>query len=120
MDKNTLLIMSAMLTSPFIAVWVQGIFNKRRTGAEIQNLNISGEISIGDAWKVYAQKQEDNTKDLRADFKELQIKFLTLSKEFETMKREKDAKIYAKDKKIEQLEHRIEILEEEIALHKKL
>ena len=60
MDKTTLLIMSAMLTSPLIAVLIQSFFNKKRTGAEVQNLNVSGEISIGDAWKIYAEKQEQN------------------------------------------------------------
>ena len=111
MDKHTLLILTGMLTSPFIAVWVQGFFNKKKTGAEVQNLNISGEISIGDAWKRYAEKQEENTKNLRDDFKELR-------NEFEKMKREKDAEIHAKDKKIQELEHRIETLEAEIEMHR--
>lgn len=123
MDSQTVLLLigvfTAMLTSPFIAVFIQSLFNKKKIGAEVQNLNITGEISIGTAWQQYAKQQESDTKQLRSDFKELQTNFLKLGNDFEIMKREKDAEIKLKDKKIEELEHRIETLETELATHKK-
>lgn len=118
MDKNTILLIGALFASPFIGDFVKGFFNKRKNGAEIQNLNISGEISIGDAWKDYAKNQEQINKSLIEEIKDLRANIFSLNKEFIVMNQQKDAEIVIKDKKIQDLENRIDTLEKEVEIHK--
>lgn len=114
MSKETLLLLGAIISSPFIGILIKSFFEKGKTGAETHNLNISGEISIGDAWAKYAEKIGEDFKNLNARFDALNAKFEVLKKEKELLAVETELK----DKKIKQLEARILVLEQEIETYK--
>lgn len=104
MDKNTLLIISAVMASPFIGVWIKSMFDKKKMGAETHNLNISGEISIGDAWQKYAKKQEDDATSLRKEVADLKQMFTVLTQKFDTMQMEKNKEIEGLQDRVKKLE----------------
>lgn len=116
MSKETILLLTAVISTPFMGVLIASWFNKNKTSAETHNLNISGEINIGKAWQGYAAKME-------GDFKELSLKFDELSRKFDVIKLEKDVlaiETKEKDARIKHLEERIVILEAEVRKYQKL
>lgn len=78
MTKETILLLSAILSSPLIGMWIKSMFERTKIGAETHNLNISGEISIGDAWKKYAEKMEERLNELNVRFEILEENFALL------------------------------------------
>lgn len=51
--------------SSALAVFVTKYFEKGKTKAETQTINISGELKIGEAWEKYALQQQKDVSDLR-------------------------------------------------------
>ncbi len=83
MSNQTIILITAIFASPFIGVLISSFFTRRKTGAEANNLHISGEINIGEAWQKYGLQMQN-------DLKALSERFETLSKEFEKIKVEKE------------------------------
>lgn len=135
MNKENLILIGAVLASPFLGILVTSFFNKRKNGAETHNLNISGEISIGDAWRKYGEKQEEDAKaqkienaEMRKQMAELHSQFLVVSEELKELKlhREKlyeQASILAKENKdyknrVDTLEAEVKVLKAEVEKYK--
>lgn len=126
MNKETFVIIGAVLASPFLGILATSFFNKRKTGAETHNLNISGEISIGDAWRKYGEKQEadalaqklENT-EIRKQMSELHAEFLVVTEELKELRKHREA-MYAQAKVLadenKSYKERVETLEEEVKL----
>lgn len=115
MTKEIIIIIGAMFASPFIGIWIKGLFDKNKTSAETNNIQITGEVSIADAWQKYAH-------NIQSDFEKLRHEFAQLSAKFEEIRYEKEALATLtkqKDTKIKELEERIVLLEAEIEKYKK-
>lgn len=115
MNKESLmLIITSIIASPFVAALIKSFVDKNKTSAEAQNIQITGEINIGDAWKKYAKKIED-------DYKDLCLKFGELDRKFDLLKEEKEELAEAtreKDRKIVELTERVGALELEVHKYK--
>lgn len=82
MNKETAVtIVSLFIGSTALTKGIEWFWNRKKTGAETHNLNITGDISIGTAWQEYARQMETN-------FKTLETKFVTLQTNFDTIKAE--------------------------------
>lgn len=97
MNNQTLILIGTIIASPFLGAFINNLFSKSKVQAETHKINITGEISIGEAWEKYAVR-------MRVDMEELQVKIAKLSKEFDIMRIEKD-------KEIELLQGRVKKLE---------
>lgn len=121
MSKETLLLLSAITASPFIGVWIKGIFDKKKTDAETHNVNVSGELNIG----KYGM---DMANQWRSDFDKLSLRFENLERKFDSLKKdkekleeeniEKDIQNRAYKKRIGELEVRVSDLEKLVEHYK--
>lgn len=114
MNSQTLTIVIALLTSQVMVVIAQSILSKSKNGAEVANIKITGEVSVGEAWKKYANQ-------IQGDFNTLRLEFEELSKQFKSLRQEKEElaiQTLDKDKKIIALEERIVVLEKEVEKYK--
>ncbi len=69
MNKETwIAIISLTLGSTVITKGVELFLNRNKTRAETHTINIGGEISIGTAWKEYADQAKKDLESLRVDF----------------------------------------------------
>lgn len=116
MNKETILIITSatvsVLASPFVVTWIQGMMDKNKKTAEVHNLNISGEISIGESWQKYAMQQQRDKEELRKEFIERitrqdivhtsQIK--DLEEKFNLIIKSKDSRIFELEKRVEELQ----------------
>lgn len=131
MTATNIAILSAIVGSPIIGIFVTSFYNKGKTKAEINAVNIGAEKTLGDGWKEYAAQQKADAKAQKEEnqkivqqMSELQINFIQLTKDFEEMKQNRES-LYtqsanllkenkAKDGKIVELEGRIAVLEEQV------
>ncbi len=85
-NNSTLVILGAVLASPFLGVLVSNVFSRKKIDADARTTNIGGEISIGDAWMKYATKMHEDFEGLEKKFNELNVKFDTMKDENTTLK----------------------------------
>ena len=119
MSKETILILISILSTPLLGALVSNYFARRKTSAETQNLNITGEINIGESWQKYAFQQQKDKEELRKEFtdkiNELKADHKT---EIELMRVEFSKITLAKDQRIEILEEKVKNLQTEVAKYK--
>lgn len=124
MTSENIILISAIFASPFIGILITSFFNKNKTGAETHQINLSGEISIGDAWMKYAKQQEENAKtqkqenkDIRTEMADLKTKLLEVTESLRVMQIHKEEMykqnvVLAQENKTYQ--HRVETLEGQV------
>lgn len=112
---NWITILSLTLGSGVVTALIQWFQNRRKSGVETHNLSISGEISIGDAWRKYAEQAQKDMNLLRADFEQLQRNFNALKSE----KEELATATAKKDRIIIDLQNRVVALEKELSIYTK-
>lgn len=65
----------AILSSSVMVAVVQYYSRKRESDANAKATNVTAEISVGEAWRKYAEKQEEIVKNLIAKHDELDKKY---------------------------------------------
>lgn len=121
MTKDNIIIVTSFLASPFVAIWVKSYFDKGRTASETHNLNISGEISIGESWQKYALQQQRDKEELRKEFTErMNIQDASHLEQMKKLEEKFNVIIKSKDDRIYELEKRVEELQLEINKYKNL
>lgn len=110
MNKDTITIIIAVISTPFLGVLISSLFGRKKTDAETHNINIGGEISIGKEWENYGLQQKQDRKELREEFiasinslkaehelrfnalqtsyNKIATDYLTLQSDFDALKRE--------------------------------
>lgn len=68
MNKDTLLIIATTLITAIIAPVVLSILGKKKTNAEVHNVNIGGEINLSKGWEEYATEQKADRTAMREEF----------------------------------------------------
>lgn len=116
-------------------------FGRRKTGAETQNLVVSGELMIGDAWAKYAKQQKEDKDELRKEFQEkignlqasfndlgikflelqrehneLSVKYQSLTEENNILKKERESR----EKRITDLEYEVSKLRDQLTKYQTL
>lgn len=116
MTKETIVILLSVLSAPFLGALISSYFGRRKTSAETHNLNVTGEISLGDSWQKYAIQQQKDKEELRKEFTD-RINELKQdhNDEIAKLKAEFTKITDAKDAKIQILEDRIQELEDEVS-----
>lgn len=71
----------SLLGSSSLAIFVTKFFERSRSKAEIQNINISGELDLGHAWQKYALQQQSDVTELRDRIEALEKKVENLKLE---------------------------------------
>lgn len=119
MNKETLLIVSSIVASPFIGVFITSIFNRYKTGAEVKVLNVTGEIGIVGLYEKYALQMQKDKEELR---KEFSMKIEELKEDHKTeimaLKQEFSRITTEKDERITTLESQVAALQLEVAKYK--
>ena len=110
MNTQTLLIIiGAVLASPFLGILATNVFSKRKIGAETHNLNITGELSLSEGWQKYASQQQKDKEELRTEFsKKIEDLKYEHKKEISEMKEEFALITSAKNERISTLETKVE------------
>jgi len=119
MSKEALIILMSILSTPFLGALVSKYFERNKTKAETHNINIGGEISLGEGWQKYAIQQRQDKEELR---KEFNVRMDEMRKEHADqvtlLKSELARVIEAKDERIRTLEGKVHELEKEVAKYK--
>lgn len=79
--NNNLVIIGAIVASPFLGALVNNYFSKRKTGAETHNLNITGEISVNEALKSDITYFRNQILELRGDIDKMQSALTVVTSE---------------------------------------
>lgn len=119
MTKETILLLISILSTPFLGALVSNYFSRKKTSAEAHNLNITGEINIGDSWQKYAMQQQRDKEELRKEFAD-RINALKEDHkmEIDLIKMEFSRITLAKDDRINILEGKVKELENEVGKYK--
>lgn len=121
MNKDTIVILISVLSTPVLGALVAQYFGRKKTKEEVKNLNITGEINLGDSWQKYALQQQKDKEELRKEFTE-KIESLRNdhNKEIEIMRAEFNEITDAKNIRIKILEDRVQELETEVNKYKNI
>lgn len=129
MDKQTILfLLGGGIVTPLITLLITWLVNKNKTKAETQNINITGEVGVGDFGLRYATKIEADNDKLRVHLDKVIEEFESRLKRMEiALEEEKEENAKLKEEKIiliqekkdlnikiDNLEARIDILEKEL------
>lgn len=112
MDKNTILILVSVLSAPFLGQLIVKMFDRKKSGAETHNINITGEISISEQWQKYALQQQKDKEELRTEFAD---KLKRLESLIEEKEMQHASVIAIKDRQILSLQERVGVLEKELS-----
>ena len=119
MSNETMIILISILSTPLLGALVSNYFARRKTSAETQNLNITGEINIGESWQKYAFQQQKDKEELRKEFTDKINELKADHKiEIELMRVEFSKITLAKDERIQILEDKVKNLQTEVAKYK--
>ena len=119
MSTETLVILMSVLSTPFLGILVAKFFERNKTDAETNSINIGGEMSLGEGWQKYAVQQKEDKEELRREFN-LRIDDLQKqhAEEVEYLKNELQKITKQKDDRIKVLENKVNELEKEVAKYK--
>ena len=120
MDKNNLIIIASVASAPFLGNLVIKLFDRKKQGAEVHSINITGEISIGEQWQKYALQQQKDKEELQREFtRQIDAIKEQHTKEINILQQKFTLKIVDKDEEISNLNKRIDDLQEELLTYKK-
>lgn len=116
MSKEEIItILATTLGSGTMVAVISYFQNRRKTGAETHNLNISGEINIGEAWQKYAMQMAEDMRKMQTEMAQLRVDFEKIKSEKEDLA---DATV-KKDKIIKDLQERVAVLEKQLEIYEK-
>lgn len=105
MNKDTILILVSVLSTPLLGAVVSNYFARRKTSAETKNLNITGEIQVAQIYKDYALQQQRDKEELRKEFTD---KIESMKVEFSNITAIKDNRIKILEDKVDELQKEVE------------
>lgn len=119
MNQDTAILLVSILSTPLLGAMVSNYFARKKTLAETRNLNVTGEITIGESWQKYALQQQQDKAELRKEFtdkiNELKQDHLD---EMALLKLEFSRITKAKDERIKILEDKVDELQLEVSKYK--
>jgi len=110
-DENTAIIIASIVSAPFLAQLVMKIFDRHKTGAEVHNLNVTGEISVIGTYKTLITDLKSEMEEMKAEMKAMKVQFALIVES-------KDSEILMIKEKNRALEERVDVLETELAKYK--
>lgn len=110
-------IIGAALTGGGIVAYFQYRSSRPENVAKAKQINITAEVTIGEQWKIYAEKIEQNMVEMEARYEK---KINDLTALVEQKDKEQKAVVLEKDKEITKLRKRVGDLEVELDKYKQL